>query len=470
MRDLTLEETAYFLFTTRAFSSGVPTTLSGSPVLSVLESNNATPITAGVSVAVDRASVTGLNQATIVATAANGYEAGKSYAAYISTGTVGGVSVVGEVVAEFTVQASAAFTRLGAPIGASISADVLKSERNVRQTIESQRGHHTGCGAIFYVKKGGNDSNAGTYAAPFLTIQAALNACTANAHDTVVVLGVTGSSPSSFSEAITMSKAYVFLRGMGRDTKITTAGAASSTITISANGCEVSGLWVNNTGAGATNGIETASGSDFAWLHHLSIDGAATGVLVTAGTNSIIENNWINDCATAGINLAQGGAVGLHTSILHNHIDGSAIGVNFAGSDSTEAVARYNNIAGCTTGLIVAAGAVRVQVTDNRFAGNTTNWTDAGTNTNLQWNTLATSIAGAVSNVTLVDTLTTYTGNTPQTANVATLITTVGAAGAGLTDIMDRQTSTLTVVGSIGERIKNTSTVTTTGDQLAALL
>ena len=46
----------------------------------------------------------------------------------------------------------------------------------------------------------------------------------------------------------------------------------------------------------------------------------------------------------------------------------------------------------------------------------------------------------------------------------------IGAAGAGLTDIMDRQTSTLTVVGSIGERIKNTSTVTTTGDQLAALL
>jgi hypothetical protein len=124
MRDITLEETVYFNFTTRSFSTGVPTSLLGSPVLSVLESNNATPITAGVSVQVDRASVTGLNQATIVATAANGYEAGKSYGLYISTGTVGGVSVVGEVVAEFTVQSSAAFTRLGAPAGASVSADI----------------------------------------------------------------------------------------------------------------------------------------------------------------------------------------------------------------------------------------------------------------------------------------------------------------------------------------------------------
>jgi hypothetical protein len=274
------------------------------------------------------------------------------------------------------------------------------NDRNIRQIVESQRGHHTACGAVFYVKKGGSDANPGTYALPFLTIQAALNACTANAHDTVIVLGVTGSSPSTFTEAVTMSKAYTFLRGMGRDTKITTAGAASSTVTISANGCEVSGLWINNTGSGATKGIELASGSDFALLHHLSVDGAATGINATAGTNTIIEDNWINDCATTGINMAQGGSVGLHASILRNHIDGSAIGINFAGNDSTESVARYNNIAGCTTGVIIAAGAVRIQVTDNRFAGNTTNWTDAGTNTNLSWNSLSTSIAGDITTVT----------------------------------------------------------------------
>ena len=108
MRDITLGDTFYHFFTTRAFATGVPTTLGGTPALSVLEENNATPITAGVSVQVDRASVTGLNQATIVATGGNGFETAKSYAIYISTGTVGGTSVVGEVVGEFTIQASAA--------------------------------------------------------------------------------------------------------------------------------------------------------------------------------------------------------------------------------------------------------------------------------------------------------------------------------------------------------------------------
>ena len=124
MRDIALEETIYMNFTTRAFATGIPTSLLGTPALSVLESNNVTPITAGVSIQVDRATVVGLNQATIVATAANGYEAGKSYGVYISTGTVGGVSVIGEVVGQFTIQAAASFTRLGAPAGASVSADV----------------------------------------------------------------------------------------------------------------------------------------------------------------------------------------------------------------------------------------------------------------------------------------------------------------------------------------------------------
>ena len=116
MRDITLEDTFYHDFTTRAFASGVPTVLSGTPVLSVIEENNATPITAGVSVSVDRASVVGLNEATIVATAANGYELGKNYSIYISTGTVDSVSVVGEVVGQFTVASSAAAVSLAAGV------------------------------------------------------------------------------------------------------------------------------------------------------------------------------------------------------------------------------------------------------------------------------------------------------------------------------------------------------------------
>ena len=110
MRDITLNDTFKFGFTTRAFATGIPTTLAGTPVLSVREEANETAITAGVSIDVDTgtAAVTGLHEGTVIASTGNGYEDGKSYYVYISTGTVDGVSVVGEVVHEFTIGLSAA--------------------------------------------------------------------------------------------------------------------------------------------------------------------------------------------------------------------------------------------------------------------------------------------------------------------------------------------------------------------------
>ena len=108
MRDITLADTFYALFTTRAFASGVPTTLAGTPVVSAYENEGLTQITAGITLGVDHDGVTGLNLLTVVATGANGYEAGKDYGLVITVGTVGGVSVVGEVVAEFSIGRSAA--------------------------------------------------------------------------------------------------------------------------------------------------------------------------------------------------------------------------------------------------------------------------------------------------------------------------------------------------------------------------
>ena len=107
-RDITLEDTIFLPFTTRAFATGVPTVLAGTPVVSAYEDAGLTQITAGITLGVDHDSVVGFNMLTIVATAANGYENGKDYSMAITTGTVGGVSVVGEVVGEFTIGRSAA--------------------------------------------------------------------------------------------------------------------------------------------------------------------------------------------------------------------------------------------------------------------------------------------------------------------------------------------------------------------------
>lgn len=103
MTDFAIESTIDFKFTSRN-TSGVPTTLSGTPAVEIYEDNSITQITAGITLTADFDSVTGLNNLRVAATAANGYSTNKSYAAVISAGTVGGTSVVGEVIAQFTLQ------------------------------------------------------------------------------------------------------------------------------------------------------------------------------------------------------------------------------------------------------------------------------------------------------------------------------------------------------------------------------
>ena len=106
--DFTLEDSVHIVFTTRAFATGIPSTLSAATV-AVYEDITPTPIESALAVTEDLNSVTGLNAVSIAALAASGYNAGGHYHVVIdSASTVGGVSVQGEVVGSFTIAASAA--------------------------------------------------------------------------------------------------------------------------------------------------------------------------------------------------------------------------------------------------------------------------------------------------------------------------------------------------------------------------
>ena len=168
--DFDLSTVIYGKFTTFRPSSGAAYTLGGTPALSVYKDNSTTQSTTGVTLTADFDSVTGLNHFAID-TSADGafYSSGSFFSIVITTGTVDGVSVVGTVVAEFTLRKNSAlkpatagrtlvvdaagladanmvkagpsgsgtaqttgdiFARLGAPAGASMSADIaaIKAE------------------------------------------------------------------------------------------------------------------------------------------------------------------------------------------------------------------------------------------------------------------------------------------------------------------------------------------------------
>ena len=110
--DFAAGATIDFKFTT-INASATPTTLAGSPVVSIYKDNSTTQSTAGVTLTVDFDGVTGLHHVRITtASDASFYAAGSSFCAVITTGTVGGSSVAGNVIEHFTLElVSTALTR-----------------------------------------------------------------------------------------------------------------------------------------------------------------------------------------------------------------------------------------------------------------------------------------------------------------------------------------------------------------------
>lgn len=106
--DIRLGSTLDFKFTSRAFATGIPTTLAGTPSLAAYVDNGTTEITAGITLSVDFDSVTGLNNVRVVASGGNGFTTATNVDIVIAAGTVSGVSVVGEVVGSFSIEARSA--------------------------------------------------------------------------------------------------------------------------------------------------------------------------------------------------------------------------------------------------------------------------------------------------------------------------------------------------------------------------
>ena len=120
--DIRLGDTIDVKFTT-VNTSGVPTTLAGTPVVSAYPDNSLTEITAGITLTVDFDARTGLHNVRVVATGANGYLTATNYELVITTGTVGGSSVVGYVVGSFSVEKRSALMPTTAARTLAVEAD-----------------------------------------------------------------------------------------------------------------------------------------------------------------------------------------------------------------------------------------------------------------------------------------------------------------------------------------------------------
>lgn len=183
---------------------------------------------------------------------------------------------------------------------------IEQDAHNIYSLIESQRGTHTATGNTYYWgPANGSDSNdcltKQTACATFTHIHD--NKVTAFNHDLVIALPDDSATPTVTNEEITISKAYTFLRGPGRDFEIEANVTNVDTVVISGDGIELSGMIVNTAMSGAKSAIVITG--DFAFVHKVWVDHSQKyGVELNTSSNSIVANVLLQDIGQGGADAA----------------------------------------------------------------------------------------------------------------------------------------------------------------------
>jgi len=236
----------------------------------------------------------------------------------------------------------------GSASGSASSSDIITGVSNV--------------GTAFFVSTEGSDTNGGlSWDDTLLTIDAAVDKCTADKGDIIYI------APGTYDETVlgvVADVAGITIKGLtdanGSRVNITNStGGLASTITVSANNITIENISVESS---TTYGI-WCSGSYCTLRNIFMLGGHADGIMLNAATYCTIEDVVGLDCTNDLIRLQ---AVSNYNIIQNCVIYGStATGINIDASDR-------NTISNCTiTSSGVTTSGVRLNNADYNIVNNT---------------------------------------------------------------------------------------------------
>jgi len=206
----------------------------------------------------------------------------------------------------------------------------------------------------FYVKKTGLDSNPGTEAKPFKTIQKAINSLSANGDQIWIYPGDYNESLS----AVSLGKNYITLKGIGSGVRVIAPVDHAALYLKNATGWVIGNIYFKSTRAG--------SHADF-WTGSTKLGYSGTIYLLTSSsttiTNCTITGGGAGKTLSAAIYNAYSGA----TTIRDNVIDTMAINsIVLAGS--ANCLVKGNNVSkGACSFLYFNEGSHYTVTEDNYF-------------------------------------------------------------------------------------------------------
>ena len=281
-------------------------------------------------------------------------------------------------------------------------ATVLGQIKKVISVVESQRLAHTHQvhGDVFYVDPTNGASHGsgarGGDADPYASVQDCHdNAVTDSNHDLIILRAGAAAGVTTLTEAVTLSKRYLLIRGPGRDF-IWTRSGNGDTITITADGIELSGFQLETAATGSGHGIQITD-ADFLRVHNTWINATrGDGINILRGENCQIHNNFFTDTGQSGAGEGidiKGTAGSSNNNVIRDNIfrDCAGDAIAIAGGTTNNTTIVDNIIEGSTGwGIDIGASSVDAVVCGNCLGNNSSgNINDGGTTTvsanNEQW-------------------------------------------------------------------------------------
>lgn len=268
-------------FTTRAFATGVPTTLAGTPVLSVYKDEGGaatekTTAEAYFDLDVDHDSIAGWNNVRIDLSGDAFFVTGADYAVVITTGTVDGVNVFGETLFTFSIENRS----MGQPAGATLAADVaaLKAETTLIKAVTDVLQQVAASGAVE-----SSVSNSSTQ------VQTDLAEATDGHYDVMTILFTSGAEAGQ-SRLIT---GYTGSTGVvSWNAALTGTPADDVTFVIVAAGTTADAVW-DEILTGSSHNIATSAGKRLRQLEQAFVQAQGTIATVTNGHTITLDSGAV---------------------------------------------------------------------------------------------------------------------------------------------------------------------------------
>ena len=178
-------------------------------------------------------------------------------------------------------------------------------EQNTLALIESQRGHHTATGNVFYWDPvNGLDTNNGlTPLTAKLTWGGASgmrSIVVAQNHDVVIILPGETAGTTVITEQCAFDREYMFIRAVGRDVVFTPTATTGATISIEAEGIELSGVRIETAPTGDGEALEVTG--DFCFVHDVWVEmSRGDGIRLQNVSHAVLKNIHIRDCLGDGL-------------------------------------------------------------------------------------------------------------------------------------------------------------------------